>query len=370
MVQDPPILSNAEKFGIISKNSSEGIIIINDSGTIEEWNDYMSDKTPYSKSDVSGRKIWDVQFSLLTRELKKKYTRKSLQYIWLSYLHDLKENEYTTKEGQFVARNNEIILTEDVISRINFHNKNYLCVIQRDRRIGKRIAYEDIVMSFAVQELKSLIYSFLDFSEPYSRESRELKIDKLLHSIEKILSSSENAIRLLENLSVFMEIQKGNFGFNPVKADVNAIIQEIIEEYKSSAANKNIRLNYLPSSEIMCTADIKALKLIIRNLVDNAVKFTPVGGIVDVSVVSKEEFVEFRITDNGAGITDEIRRKLFLSSSNISSRGTAGEEGAGLGLILCKNLVEKHGGQISVESTVNKSSTFIFTIPVDLLFSE
>lgn len=358
-------MTGAEKFNIISKNSVEGVIIINDTGSIEEWNDFMVVKTGYSKEEIFGRKIWDVQYSLLIKEWQKTYPLESLQKIWMNLIQNLNENEFITKEGQFLSRNKEIILTEDIICRISSQNKNYLYVIQRDRGNRRKIEHEDVMTSIISYELRSLIASLMDFSGLFTKESRKLNIDKLFNFIKQVISSSEHTIKLLENFSIFLSVQNGNVEFNPVKTDLNPIIEDIIGEYKSRATGKNIGLNYLPSAEILCTADTNALKIILRNLIDNALKFTNTNGKVDVSVRVKQDFVEIMIADNGVGIDKETKKKLFLSDSDVSTLGTRGEEGSGLGLILCKNLVEKHRGKIWVESAINKGSTFVFTIPVE-----
>lgn len=359
-------MTGAEKFNIISKNSVEGIIIINDTGSIEEWNDYMVDKTKFSKAEILGRKIWDVQYSMLIKEWKKTYPVEYLRKTWMGYIQNLKENEFITKEGQFIAWNKELILTEDIICRITLQGKKFLYVIQRNRGQRRKIDREDVMASIISFELRSLISSLLDFSGFFTKESRRLNIDKLLNFIRQVISSSEHTIKLLQNFSVFLSVQDGRIEFNPVKIDLNPVIEDVLKEYKAYATSKNIVLNYLPTAEILCTVDINAFKIILGCLIDNAIKFTNKDGHVDISASVNQDFLEIRIRDDGIGIDNETKKKLFLSVSDVSTSGTNEEEGSGLGLILCKNLVEKHAGKIWVESEINTGSTFIFTIPVDV----
>jgi signal transduction histidine kinase len=362
MVQGIPILTGAEKFDIISKSSVEGVIIINDTGSIEEWNDYMVEKTRYSKAEICGRKIWDVQYGMMTEEWQKTYPQESLQKIWMNFIHDLKENEIIIKEGQFLAWNKDLILTEDIICLIKSQARNYLHVIQRERCRRRKIEY-DVLSSIMSIELKSMISSMLDFSGFFAKESRRLNIDKLMNFAREVLASSKHRIKLIENYSVFLSFQNGNLGFNPVKVKLNPLIEDVIGLYRSQANNKNIGLNFHSSSEITCTADINLLKHIISNLVDNALKFTHEHGSVDVYTAVKHDFVEIKIKDDGVGIDHDTMGKLFLSDLNASTLGTAGEEGTGLGLMLCRKLVEKHGGKIWVESETDRGSTFSFIIP-------
>ena len=107
------------------------------------------------------------------------------------------------------------------------------------------------------------------------------------------------------------------------------------------------------------------LKTVLRNLISNAIKFTKSGGDVNVFVISKHNKVEISISDNGVGINDETRKKLFDASINLTSWGTANEKGSGLGLVLCKEFVEKLGGNIWVESEEGKGSDFKFTLPLN-----
>lgn len=363
MIKENPILTAAEKLDIISKNSVEGVIIINDTGSIEEWNDYLVDKTGYSKVEISGKKIWDVQHRMLTKEWQKIYSPGYLKNSWMNFIHDLRDNEYITKEGQFLARNKEIIFTEDIICRINLQNKNYLYVIQRDRGLRRKVEDADVMTSIVLFELKSLISSLLDFSELFNSAERKVNLDKLLNFIQQITLSSEHTIKLLENLLVFISVQNGKMEFTPGKINLSQIFEDILREFKSRFSQKKIELNYLVKSEISCTADAKLLKIILRNLTDNALKYTRAGGKVVMSASVNNDFVEVEISDNGVGIDHATMKKLFLSGSKISTSGARGEKGSGLGLIVCRNLVEKQGGKIWVRSEPGKGSSFIFTIP-------
>jgi signal transduction histidine kinase len=103
---------------------------------------------------------------------------------------------------------------------------------------------------------------------------------------------------------------------------------------------------------------------IIRNLVDNAIKFTKPTGKIDIYSTQKRDEIEIVVSDNGIGISEETRNKLFSIDTNLTTTGPADEKGSGLGLVLCKEFVEKHGGNIWVESSVGKGCDFRFTIPL------
>lgn len=113
----------------------------------------------------------------------------------------------------------------------------------------------------------------------------------------------------------------------------------------------------------MALADVNMLTAIIRNLISNAIKFSNAGGHIEISAISTEDAVEVSVLDNGVGMKAEIINKLFKMDSNMSMAGTAHEKGTGLGLLICKEFVDKHGGKIGVESTLGKGSKFTFSLP-------
>jgi signal transduction histidine kinase len=107
------------------------------------------------------------------------------------------------------------------------------------------------------------------------------------------------------------------------------------------------------------------IKTVLRNLISNAIKFTNSKGKIDLTALQNNNFIEIAVSDNGVGMSNETRKKLFDISTNITTKGTANEKGSGLGLILCKEFVEKHGGKIWIESEEGKGSDFKFTLPLN-----
>ena len=145
---------------------------------------------------------------------------------------------------------------------------------------------------------------------------------------------------------------------------MSLIIQEIIEISRISASLKNISINYSQSNDLEVYADQNMLKTVLRNLIFNSIKFTNSGGKIDVFAMQNCNFVEIIVSDNGVGINEENRNKLFNLDTNTTTMGTNNEKGSGLGLVLCKEFVEKHGGKIWVESVVEQGSDFKFTLPL------
>lgn len=145
--------------------------------------------------------------------------------------------------------------------------------------------------------------------------------------------------------------------------DLISIINEVTELLNASALNKSLRIvKNIPAHQVI-RADGPMISTVLRNLISNSIKFSNPGGEILISAIQLKNEIMLEIRDNGVGIKNDIIPKLFLIDAGISTRGTKNEEGTGLGLILCKEFVSKHGGKIWVESEVDKGSRFKFTLP-------
>ncbi|WP_166963556.1 sensor histidine kinase [Yeosuana marina] len=225
---------------------------------------------------------------------------------------------------------------------------------------------KDRLMQIIAHDLRSPFNSILGFSELLIDNGRDYDFSESEKFLQIINTSAKNTLSLLENLLNWGKSQSGEIKFVPTKLLLSNIIKEIIEISNSTAELKNIKLDVDTDANLEIYADKNMLDTVLRNLISNAIKFTNTGGYVKVSAISDHNQIQISVSDNGVGMQREIYSKLFDIESNISTRGTANENGSGLGLILCKELIEKHQGEIWVESEIGKGSTFIFTLPNDI----
>ena len=181
--------------------------------------------------------------------------------------------------------------------------------------------------------------------------------------LSNIKTTAENTYRLLQNLLEWSQTQTGKIQFVPRQFFLYSMIMEIIALVKPSADNKEISLEMNVGKDIQVFADQNMIDTIIRNLLLNAIKFTNPKGAVIINVDQLGTMVEVSVVDTGIGISKENIDKLFKIDSTTVSYGTAGEQGTGLGLILCKEFIEKNSGMIQVESKEGYGSTFKFTLP-------
>ncbi|MCL4262433.1 MAG: hybrid sensor histidine kinase/response regulator [Anaerolineae bacterium] len=188
---------------------------------------------------------------------------------------------------------------------------------------------------------------------------------------EAIFSSAQSAHRLLENLLSWSLIQRGIMESRPDTIPLAQIIQSTAEIFAPNAALKGIQLSVSVAEGLVAYADPDMFKTILRNLLSNAIKFTPVGGRVSISARSQlrydlpaPEFIEVLVADTGVGIMESDLEKLCKIDAHFTTIGTAKEEGAGLGLILCQEMVEFNQGKLWLESAPGKGTTATFTVPV------
>jgi signal transduction histidine kinase len=189
-----------------------------------------------------------------------------------------------------------------------------------------------------------------------------VKPEELSRHIHELKSRFNHTRTLLNNLLDWTLLQMDKLSLQATRIDIQKMVDENIQ-LLGSVPNKQIQLhNKIPANTIGL-ADSNTINLVIRNLMTNAIKFTNDGGEVVISTEDKDTEWLIVVTDNGVGIDDDVLKILFDKTAPYTTRGTANEKGTGLGLILCKEFVEKNGGRISVQSRVGKGSRFSFTVP-------
>jgi signal transduction histidine kinase len=184
--------------------------------------------------------------------------------------------------------------------------------------------------------------------------------------VADIRDTAKHTFDLLQNLLIWARTQTGALDFEPVVFDISERITENIELVKSQAARKNIEISYQDAGPVEVTGDIRMIDTVLRNLLTNAIKFTEARGSVTVEVTRMTDRIEVTVRDTGVGIAQENIPRLFLLDNKYSRKGTAKEKGSGLGLILCREFIEKHHGVIRVESEPGKGSRFIFGLPCQM----
>jgi signal transduction histidine kinase len=189
------------------------------------------------------------------------------------------------------------------------------------------------------------------------------KMDNIEKYATEIYKSAHHSYNLLNNLLDWSRVQRGTMAFEPQEVELKSIVDKTINLLKVNSDSKNIFLESSFDPGLKVYGDRFMLETVMRNLISNAIKYTPKGGKIHLTAKRKKDKTLLSVKDNGLGIKQENLEKLFRIEDSFSTKGTEKEQGTGLGLILCKEFVEKHGGEIWVDSEVNKGTTFYVSIP-------
>ena len=230
--------------------------------------------------------------------------------------------------------------------------------------LKKLNADKDRFIKILAHDLKNPFNSLLGFSDLLVKNIYKYDKEKIETQLKTINQTIHKTYHLLEDILQWTNSQSGNLEIEPRLINLNKICNEQIEHIRNHADTKQIAVNYFETENIQLYADTNILKTILRNLIINAVKFTSTNGQIAVYAEKADKYAIITVSDNGNGISEENISKLWSITERITTEGTDGEKGTGFGLLLCKEFVEKHGGQIWVESEVGKGSDFKFTLPL------
>ncbi len=229
---------------------------------------------------------------------------------------------------------------------------------------------KDKFFSIIAHDLRNPYSSMIGFSELLLEDLEKLSMDEIRDSLKIIRNSAKNSLNLLENLLAWSRLETGRMHFDPSKVALTDLVDEVVNVLFSLAYRKKIEINNMVESDVILSSDKNMLNTILNNLVMNAIKFTPIGGEINIYAIrmatdseSGKDFYKISVSDTGIGMDADFCNQLFKQNKPVSSPGTEKEQGTGLGLLLSREMVERHGGKISAESTPGKGSVFSFLIP-------
>lgn len=235
---------------------------------------------------------------------------------------------------------------------------------KQDVKIQKLLKDKNLFFSLIAHDLKGPLGSSLALSEIMAEEIDGYSREEIKEITGMLHESNKNIYKLLENLLDWSKMQTGMMEYNPKEVILNQLIEENVEINRNAALNKNINLKFESVEIIKAELDKDMIDTVLRNLLTNAIKFTDQQGEIVLTMKRINQKVEVSITDNGIGIPDSIKEKLFKINEKVIQKGTENESGNGLGLLLCSEFIKKHQGQIWAESKLGKGSTFKFILPL------
>ena len=249
-------------------------------------------------------------------------------------------------------------------TNISERKKSELLLEKQSKELHDINAEKDKFFSIIAHDLKNPFNAIIGFSELMLKNFYDLDDETLLKGLKTIESASSHGYKLLENLLVWSQNQTGRREFSPEKLNVNAQVTESLILIESTAINKGIRIDVDIKKTYHIFADKNMIDTILRNLISNAIKFSYKGAKIKVKAIELNNELHISVSDKGVGITPNRLSSIFRIDTWTNTSGTEDEMGSGLGLILCKDFVEKHGGKIWAKSTPGKGSIFTFSLPV------
>lgn len=290
-----------------------------------------------------------------------------------AHRNDLVDEHYTLKNGRrlFIRRYSvpglgQISTFTDVTDLKNteekLREKTELLEVT-NQELASLNAQKDRFFSIIAHDLMSPFNSLLGISQLLAGSAEKMDRADIVDGVQAINASGENLFALLKNLLEWSQLQSDGTAFNPAVLSLNDLIDRNMRLFGPAAEQKNITLTAEIAPGVDAYGDVNAVDTIIRNLVSNALKFTHIGGIVRIAAERTTGGTEMSVSDTGVGIARDKLGRLFDLGENLSSSGTCGETGTGLGLKLCAEFVGKHGGTIDVESTVGKGTKFRVILP-------
>jgi len=236
-------------------------------------------------------------------------------------------------------------------------------VDDQSAKLADVVATNAKFISILAHDLRSPFQTIIGALDNLEENYRNLDVADVEMYIHMAANSVNSTLRLLENLLSWTSLQSSGKSFNPVKVNINKVISSEIVNAETLASQKQININLFISANLYATADLQMLKTILRNLINNAIKYSFLGGEITIHASETGKQIEIEISDQGVGLSKNALKSLFHHNELYSTRGTGNEHGTGLGLLLCKEFIHMHGGDIKVQSETGKGTTVSFQLP-------
>jgi signal transduction histidine kinase/Tfp pilus assembly protein PilF len=273
---------------------------------------------------------------------------------------------YITKmrtNGQLQAQNALISASNQALAKLNDELQASQKMLQESNET------KDKLFAIISHDIRSPLDSLSALVQLVLSHADSLKPDEIQTFFGKIQTRIANLNEFMNNLLKWAQLQSHAIVFNPVVFALDNEIKQIVEIYQHAAHEKKIRLNILLLEELQICADQNMMQFVIRNLLANAIKFTPTGGAVTIDCTLTASYLQIAITDNGVGMSKEEIEQIFTLQKQLTKQGTSKEQGTGLGLLVCKEFLEKHHAFLEVVSEEGKGSTFTIFLPLSMLVS-
>ncbi|MDP2303432.1 MAG: PAS domain S-box protein [Ignavibacteria bacterium] len=360
-----------ERFRSVTQSANDAIISADSKGIIIEWNLSAEKIFGYSKEMIIGenletiipqsyRDIHNIQLERVSLGGEHHIIGKTVEMHGLhisrkEFPIELSLAEWQTSKGKFFT---------GIIRDISERKKAEIEIKLKNEQLIKLNSEKDKFFSIIAHDLKSPFQGFIGLTELLANEHEDFSKVELVELGKSLYESASTVYKLLENLLEWAQMQKGTISFTPGELLLFKAVSSSINTVNQRALQKGISIINEVDETQKVYADEKMISTVLRNFLSNAVKFTKREGQIIVRTKKlDDEMVEVSVSDTGVGMAEKDVNKLFKVEEKVSSKGTEGEPSTGLGLLLCKEFIEKNGGKVRAESEKGKGSIFYFTVP-------
>jgi len=365
------LVKSEERFRNVFESSGIGMALLGLDGNFTKVNNSFCEMLGYSYNEllemnmrdithpVDMDKSMNIKYEMInvksngSRNVEKRYLHKSDETIWaiatISLVKDLND-----KPHYFIAQIQNITQRKKAEEQLS-HYAEELKITNQSK---------DKFFSIISHDLRSPFNALLGITEYMAQYYKDMSPDEVKDSVNNIYKSSKKLYSLILNLLEWSRLHTGRMEVEKTILNLNEAGKEAVNLLNENASAKKIDLINKLSKDINVTADKYMIDTVLRNLISNSIKFTKPGGHIILSAIQVGNMAEVSVEDNGIGISEENQKKIFRIDAQYRRDGTANEKGTGLGLILCKEFVEKNNGTIRIESKENEGSKFIFTVPL------
>jgi PAS domain S-box-containing protein len=366
---------NYRKLLQIVEQSPVSIIVTDYEGRIEYVNPKTCQTTGYSFRELYGSNPVILK-SGETEQGEYKLLWKTITSgkVWRGLFHNKKKNGELYWESATIAPvfNNAGVIThfiavkEDITEKRGYEeslvkSENKYRMIAEE--LGRINATRDKLFSVIAHDLRGPIGNFIHVLDIFT-ETGDSDINLRKSIMQELRKESALIYEILENLLYWSKIQQNTIVVNPVVSDLKEVIAEVLRNYSTRAADKQLLLTVSISNDLKIYADREQLSLVFKNLLSNAIKFTPGGGNVNVIAGISNNNINVVFEDSGVGMGEETLKNIFSQNDFFRTYGTAGEKGRGLGLIICRYFAELNKGMIQIESEAGKGSRLTVSFPL------
>ena len=350
------------------EQSPVSIVITDLNGNIEYANPKAIETTGYSFDELKGQNPRVLKSGETTdTDYKKLWDTISSGSQWQGIFHNKMKDGTLYWESSTISPimnaegkiTNYIAVKDDITDRKKISDE----LISSESKLREANATKDKLLSIIAHDLRGPVGTLHTTLDVIDSDDFDLTENQKSNLIAQLKKASANTLGLLDNLLNWARSQSEKLSLNPEQLSVNEVVRRNVELLVPAARKKSIRISTNTGEDLHLFADMDSIDLVIRNLLSNAIKFTPNGGDITISARDAGAQIEIEIADNGVGMDKDLAENIFKSNDFHSSKGTEKEKGSGLGLVLCKDFVEKNGGEIRVESKPGIGSKFMFTLP-------